>query len=217
MRRALSTLSPHPVRNLREQASRSDEGPDLATSGLMVRDGARAPPHHKGLMTQQRYLTLRSRCESTVAKRGQVICPSCQSVAVDRAPKSPAESPTSRTHTRGVSRSSRTLGAECDGRFGDGLTSAEQSGRRSRVVLTSRRRHQALRKCPQCDGDNKARSPGRARRNPLKPFARGMPGETGVTVVTTLVCFLFFAREAAGANRAPGIPCALTLARDIIR
>jgi hypothetical protein len=43
-----------------------------------------------------------------------------------------------------------------------------------------------------------------------------MPGETGVTVVTTLVCFLFFAREAAGANRAPGIPCALTLARDIV-
>jgi hypothetical protein len=29
-----------------------------------------------------------------------------------------------------------------------------------------------------------------------------MPGETGVTVVTTLVCFLFFAREAAGATSA---------------
>jgi hypothetical protein len=26
-----------------------------------------------------------------------------------------------------------------------------------------------------------------------------MPGETGVTVVTTLVCFFIFAREAAGA------------------
>jgi len=26
-----------------------------------------------------------------------------------------------------------------------------------------------------------------------------MPGESGVTVVTTLVCFVFFAREAAGA------------------
>ena len=32
-----------------------------------------------------------------------------------------------------------------------------------------------------------------------KTIARGMPGETGVTVVTTLVCFIYFAREAAGA------------------
>jgi hypothetical protein len=29
-----------------------------------------------------------------------------------------------------------------------------------------------------------------------------MPGETGVTVVTTLVCLFIFAREAAGASRA---------------
>jgi hypothetical protein len=29
-----------------------------------------------------------------------------------------------------------------------------------------------------------------------------MPGETGVTVVTTLVCFFIFAREAAGATSA---------------
>ena len=32
-----------------------------------------------------------------------------------------------------------------------------------------------------------------------KTIARGMPGETGVTVVTMLVCFIYFAREAAGA------------------
>src|SRR4030088_90579 len=31
-----------------------------------------------------------------------------------------------------------------------------------------------------------------------KTIARGMPGRSGVTVVTTLVCFLHFAREAAG-------------------
>jgi len=49
------------------------------------------------------------------------------------------------------------------------------------------------------DGDKKARSPGRARRNPLKPLARGMPGEPGVTVVTTLVCLFHFAHKAAGA------------------
>src|SRR6266446_5892384 len=35
-----------------------------------------------------------------------------------------------------------------------------------------------------------------------KTIARGMPGCSGVTVVTMLVCFLHFAREAAGASRA---------------
>jgi hypothetical protein len=33
----------------------------------------------------------------------------------------------------------------------------------------------------------------------VKTIARGMPGESGVTVVTMLVCFVFIAREAAGA------------------
>jgi hypothetical protein len=32
-----------------------------------------------------------------------------------------------------------------------------------------------------------------------KTIARGMPGDPGVTVVTMLVCYLHFAREAAGA------------------
>src|SRR5467141_1559019 len=35
-----------------------------------------------------------------------------------------------------------------------------------------------------------------------KTIARGMPGETGVTVVTMLVCLFYFACEAAGASRA---------------
>jgi hypothetical protein len=35
-----------------------------------------------------------------------------------------------------------------------------------------------------------------------KTIARGMPGRSGVTVVTTLVCFVYFAREAAGASSA---------------
>jgi hypothetical protein len=43
-----------------------------------------------------------------------------------------------------------------------------------------------------------------------------MPGETGVTVVTTLVCSFCFACEAAGAIRAPGIPCALRSLRASI-
>src|SRR6476469_413269 len=32
-----------------------------------------------------------------------------------------------------------------------------------------------------------------------KTIARGMPGNSGVPVVTTLVCFFYFAREAMGA------------------
>src|ERR1039458_4813977 len=50
------------------------------------------------------------------------------------------------------------------------------------------------------DGGKRARSPGRARRKPLKPLRAGMPGDLGGPVVTMLVCFVSsFAREAAGA------------------
>src|SRR5882724_10236017 len=41
-----------------------------------------------------------------------------------------------------------------------------------------------------------------------KTIARGMPGRSGVTVVTMLVC-LFFFHTRLRAHRAPGIPCAL--------
>jgi hypothetical protein len=51
-------------------------------------------------------------------------------------------------------------------------------------------------------------SPGRARRKPLKPFARGMPDCFGEPVVTNS-CAFFVAREATGARERPGIPCAL--------
>jgi hypothetical protein len=54
-----------------------------------------------------------------------------------------------------------------------------------------------------------ARKPGHRgeRENkPLKPLARGMPGETGVTVVTTLVCLFYFACEAIGCVERPAFP-----------
>src|SRR5579863_5751994 len=70
---------------------------------------------------------------------------------------------------------SSTLGAGCGGRFG-GARRAARSGRRSRVVLTPRRWRQASRKYPRGDGGKKARSPGRARYKPLKPFACGNAG-----------------------------------------
>src|SRR5664280_2449566 len=52
------------------------------------------------------------------------------------------------------------------------------------------------------DGGKEARSPGRARRKPLKPLRGECRAISGVTVVTTLVCYLHTAHEAAGASGA---------------
>jgi hypothetical protein len=49
------------------------------------------------------------------------------------------------------------------------------------------------------EGGNKARSPGRARRKPLKPSRAGMPGDSGATVVTNARVF-YPPRAAAGAS-----------------
>src|SRR5216683_2715777 len=59
------------------------------------------------------------------------------------------------------------------------------------------------------DGDKRARSPGRARRKPLKPLRAGMPGESGGPVVTTLVCLLHILHARLRVHWAPGIPHAL--------
>jgi hypothetical protein len=40
---------------------------------------------------------------------------------------------------------------------------------------------------------------GESTKETVKTIAQGMPGDSGVTVVTMLVCFFYFAREAAGA------------------
>ena len=69
-------------------------------------------------------------------------CPSCHCAAgVRYCPKPQISSifRVSRTHKRGASRSSGTLGAGCGGRFGGALTNEAMSGRRSRVVLAPRR------------------------------------------------------------------------------
>jgi len=49
------------------------------------------------------------------------------------------------------------------------------------------------------DGGKRARSPGRVRRNPLKPLRAGMPGDSGVLVVTRVRSTNKSAHEAAGA------------------
>ena len=50
------------------------------------------------------------------------------------------------------------------------------------------------------DGSKRARSPGRARRKPLKPLRGECRVFSGVTVVTTLACLFYFTCEAASAS-----------------
>jgi hypothetical protein len=50
------------------------------------------------------------------------------------------------------------------------------------------------------DGGKRARSPGRARRKPLKPLRAGTPGDSGVLVVTRVRSITPIAHEAAGAT-----------------
>jgi hypothetical protein len=60
-----------------------------------------------------------------------------------------------------------------------------------------------------------ARKPGHRGERAIsrKTIARGMPGVSGVTVVTNACVLFIFAHKAAGAQWAPGIPCALCLQR----
>jgi hypothetical protein len=69
------------------------------------------------------------------------------------------------------------------------LTRAPTRGRRSRVVLTPRRRRQVDGGNSVGDGDKQARSPGRARRKPLKPSRREGRVNPVNPAVTMLVCF----------------------------
>src|SRR5712664_813757 len=102
------------------------------------------------------------------------------------------------------------------GRVGERPVSDQQraderccSVRRSRVVLTPRRWRQVRgvksaqpgldKTYPLSDGGKRARSP-RARRKPLKPLRAGMPGDSGVLVVTRVRSITTSAHEAAGAT-----------------
>src|ERR1700735_2312908 len=61
------------------------------------------------------------------------------------------------------------------------------------------------------EGGNKARSPGRARRKPLKPLRAGMPGDPGATVVTNARVY-YSPRAAAGASGTRHSPLPLGVA-----
>src|SRR6266478_1839845 len=103
------------------------------------------------------------------------------------------------------------------GRVGERPVSDQQraderccSVRRSRVVLTPRRWRQVRgvksaqpgldKTYPLDDGGKTARSPGRARRKPLKPLRAGMPGDSGVLVYSCASLPMQSAHEAAGAT-----------------
>jgi hypothetical protein len=59
------------------------------------------------------------------------------------------------------------------------------------------------------DGGKQARSPRRSRSS-RNTIARGMPGRSGVTVVTNSYV-LFLSHTRLRVHQAPGIPCALAL------
>jgi hypothetical protein len=82
------------------------------------------------------------------------------------------------------------------------LRRTARSGRRSRVVLTPRRRRQVGERNFTGDGDKQARSPGRARNRLLKPSRAGMPGDLGATVVTNS-CAFYTLRTRLRVRRAP--------------
>jgi hypothetical protein len=76
-----------------------------------------------------------------------------------------------------------------------------QCVRRSRVVLTPRRWRKVLERLTLLgsDGDKKARSPGRARRKPLKPLRRECRTASAEPVCSCALLCASFAHETAGA------------------
>jgi hypothetical protein len=102
---------------------------------------------------------------------------------------------------RGAFRDRHERGAGCGGRFGAFdewrmRRTAKSCGPDAPTLASSSRKATFA-----GDGGKKARSPGRARRKPLKPL-RGECRVFPVSPWWTYSCFLFFARETAGASRA---------------
>jgi hypothetical protein len=79
------------------------------------------------------------------------------------------------------------------------------------VVLTPRRWRQVSWSDLRSDGDNKARSPGRARRKPLKPLRR--EGRAFRRTCGFYPC-AFLLHRGLRVRQAPGFPCALCSLRD---
>ena len=131
--------------------------------------------------------------------------PFCKNILIYRIPKSNLYRFPSRP-TRGALRDRHERGAGCGGR-----------GRR----VDERRLKRTAKSCgpdtptlvssfaeviPRGDGGKKARSPGRARRKPLKPLRGECRVISGVTVVTMLVCFVSFCMRGCGRIGRPAFP-----------
>jgi hypothetical protein len=110
------------------------------------------------------------------------------------------------SHMRGVSRSSRTLGAGCGGRElrfrrWRGQRTAKSCGPDASTLASSWRKFSSA-----GDGDKKARSPGRARRKPLKPLRAGMPGDSGCNRGDYARVVFIFPTRGCGCNGARHSP-----------
>jgi hypothetical protein len=134
-------------------------------------------------------------CHAQIARRANL--PQPDGIAVT--PKSAADFAASRPHKRGVSRSSRTLGAGCDGRFS---FARRATLLRTGEVVWSWRPDAGVKLAEGIPQATVAKSPvtGESTKETVKTIAQGRPGQSGEPVVTTLVCFIYFAREAAGAT-----------------
>jgi len=97
--------------------------------------------------------------------------PLCKNISLSPSGKSSLQARPVPPRLRGTYASSRTLGAGCDGRGSDArraalARTAKSCGPDAPTLASS------FAKQSRGDGGNKARSPGRARRKPLKPLRR---------------------------------------------
>jgi hypothetical protein len=107
-----------------------------------------------------------------------------------------------------ASRSSRNVGAGCDGRLLRQVIFTRRnvgSVRRSRVVLAPRPWRQVGGKCPAGDGGKTGRSPGRARIS-RKTIARGKPGCLGCTLSNPCAFFRYSRTRGCGCIQRPAFP-----------
>jgi hypothetical protein len=124
--------------------------------------------------------------------------------------------PPSRLAERGVSRSSRTWSAGCDGRCRCvRRTQRERTAKSCGLDASTLAFNLAMKLALHAgDGGNKARSPERARSKPLKPLRRECR-MFGVPVVTNACAFYLYTRG-CGCVSCTGIPCALCFLRDML-
>jgi hypothetical protein len=140
--------------------------------------------------------------------------PSAKNISLRDLVETPLVIPIVPALQRGVSRSSRTLGAGCGGRRGAKdvrvvRRTAKSCGPDAPTLASTRDN------ASHCAGMvTTSPVPRGARRKPLKPIAQGRPDRDRRTCGDYARMLFSFAYEAAGAPVAPGIPCALSGRQD---